>query len=101
MHLQGRRGFLSHTHIDDFGGAEGNEPKDAQALTALQDIMHELGMVQADAKICAPSQIMVWLGIFFNTKEMYMAIQEEKMGEIMLCLEGWRGRTRATRKELQ
>ena len=47
MHLQGRRGFLSHTHIDDFGGAEGNEPKDAQALTALQDIMHKLGMVQA------------------------------------------------------
>ena len=101
VYLHGRRGFLSRAYIDDFGGAEGTEPKADQALTALQDIMHDLGMVQAQAKICTPSQVMVWLGILFNTKEMYMAIPEEKMGEIMLCLEEWRVRTRATRKELQ
>ena len=101
IYLHGRRGFLSRAYIDDFGGAEGAEPRANEDLAALQRIMDELGLVQAEAKICKPSQTMVWLGIFFDTKEMYMAIPDEKMAEIMLCLGIWKSRTRATRKELQ
>ena len=101
VHLHGRRGFLSRAYIDDFGGVEGNKPRATEALGALQGIMDGLGVVQAAAKICPPSQVMVWLGIFFDTKEMYMAIPHDKLLEIMSCIESWRGRVRATRKEMQ
>ena len=101
VHLHGRRGFLSRAYIDDFGGVEGNKPRATEALGALQGIMDSLGVVQAAAKICPPSQVMVWLGIFFDTKEMYMAIPHDKLREIMSCIEYWRGRVRATRKEMQ
>ena len=101
VHLHGRRGFLSCAYIDDFGGVEGNKPRATEALGTLQGIMDNLGVVQAAAKICPPSQVMIWLGIFFDTKEMYMAIPQEKLTEIMACLESWRGRDSATRKEMQ
>ena len=101
VHLHGRRGYLSRAYIDDFGGAEGTEHRAAEALGTLQGIMNDLGIVQAEEKICHPSQVMVWLGIYFNTKEMYMAIPRDKLEEIMACLETWRGQSRATRKEMQ
>ena len=101
VHLHGRRGYVSRAYIDDFGGTESTESRASGALGALQGIMDDLGVVQAQAKICLPSQIMVWLGIYFNTKEMYMAIPHDKLDEIMICLEGWRDRTRASRNEIQ
>ena len=81
---------------------EGTKPRAAEALGNLQGVMDDLGVVQAAAKICPPpSQIMVWLGIIFNTQEMSMAIPPDKLREIMACLEAWRGKTTTTSKELQ
>ena len=100
VHLHGRRGFLSRAYINDFGGAESSEPRASEALSALQTIMNALGVAQAESKICLPSQIMTWLGILFNTLEMSMAIPARKMEEIMVCLEDWRGKVRASRSEM-
>ena len=101
VHLHGRRGFASKAYIDDFGGVESAEQRAAAALRALQGVMARLGVVQAEAKICLPSQRMVWLGIRFDTCEMSMAIPAEKLCEIMACLREWEGRLRATRKDMQ
>ena len=101
IHLHSRRGYLSRAYIDDFGGAERHETRAKAALQALQGIMGELGVVQAEAKICLPSQYMVWLGIQFDTIAMSMSIPKAKLAEIMDCLERWRGKLRATRKEMQ
>ena len=101
MHLHGRRGYLSHTYIDDLGGMEGTEQRAEEALSTLQGVMDDLGVVHGESKICRPSQFMGWLSIYFNTKETYMAIPHEKLEEIMTCLESWRGRTRATKREMQ
>ena len=99
--LHSRRGYVSWAYIDDFGGAEPSEPRASSALRALQRIMDDLGVVQAAAKICLPSQAMIWLGIFFDTVEMSMSIPEAKLAKIMLCLAAWRGKTQATRREMQ
>ena len=101
VHLHGRRGYSSRAYIDDFGGVETAEERAGSALATLQLIMDELGVVQAEAKICRPSQTMIWLGIYLNTKEMYMAIPTDKLGEIMECLAGWRSKTTTTRKDMQ
>ena len=99
--LHGRRGYVSRAYIDDFGGAEANEIRANNALRALQGIMGDLGVVQAESKICLPAQTMIWLGIYFDTLEMSMSIPEAKLAEIMLCLAGWQDKTRATRREMQ
>ena len=92
---------MSKAYIDDFGGVEPNEPTAADALQALQAIMDDLGVVQAEAKICRPAQAMIWLGIFFDTNDMSMSIPKARMGEIMACLGGWITRARATRRDMQ
>ena len=101
VHIHAKRGYVSRAYIDDFGGVETAQPRAQAALSALQDVMHSLGVVQASSKICLPSQFMVWLGIQFDTIAMSMAIPAAKLEEIMVCLEEWRGKLRATRKEMQ
>ena len=101
VHLHGRRGFLSRAYIDDFGGVEHAEHRAQTALETLQGIMDALGVQQAEGKICLPAQVMVWLGISFDTMAMSMTIPQEKMAEIMACLGDWSGKVRATRREIQ
>ena len=101
VHLHARRGYLSRAYIDDFGGVEPAEARAGAALSALQAIMDDLGVAQAESKICLPAQVMVWLGIQFDTREMSMTIPEEKLREIMACLRSWMGRLRASRKDIQ
>ena len=101
VHLHGRRGYVSRAYIDDFGGVESAECTAHKALAALQSIMNALGVQQAVEKICLPAQVMVWLGIEFDSLAMSMTIPKEKMGEIMQYLGEWGGKLRATRKEIQ
>ena len=100
-YLHGRRGFLSKAYLDDFGGAEASTERAGQALDTLQGVMRTLGMVEAQHKICPPSQQMVWLGIHYDTVAMRMTIPQAKMGEVMEVLETWRGRIRATKNQTQ
>ena len=101
VYLHGRRGFLSRAYIDDFGGVEGSHARDDDALSELQGIMGTLGVQQAEHKICLPAQVMIWLGIRFDSLAMSMEIPRDKMEEIMVSLEAWSGKIRATRKEIQ
>ena len=100
-HIHGQKGYLSRPYLDDFGGAERTQAQAGGALDTLQQIMRELGIVEAKHKICPPSQTMIWLGILFNSVEMTMTIPPEKMGEIMTTLDSWAGKTHATRTEMQ
>ena len=63
--------------------------------------MARLGVKQAEAKICLPSQQMIWLGIHFDTATMIMAISAPKIGEVMACLQVWQGKLWATRREIR
>ena len=100
-YIHGRQGYFSRSYLDDFGGAEKNEEQAGQALGTLQRIMHELGVVEALHKVCQPAQIMVWLGILFNTRKMEICIPPAKLTEVMEVVASWQGRQRATRGEMQ
>ena len=99
--VHGKHGFTSRPYLDDFGGAESAHQVALTALRTLQHIMAELGIVEALHKVCEPSTKMVWLGIEFDSEEMSMAIPKQKMEEIMRVLGEWKGRGRATQRELQ
>ena len=99
IHLQ--RGFISEPYIDDFGGAELTEPIAGDALFTLQDIFVQLGVAEAKHKVCPPSTTMVWLGILFDSINLTMSIPAPKLQEVVALVRSWRGRTRATRREIQ
>ena len=99
LHL--KRGFVSIAYIDDFGGAEGGKDRAEDALANLQDLFRELGMEEAPAKVCPPSQVMTWLGIQFDTVKMNMSIPPKKLEEIAETLRAWQGKARANLKEIQ
>ena len=99
--VHGQRGHLSRPYLDDFGGAEGTEDGAAAALKKLQCVMAELGVREAVHKVCGPAQQMTWLGLWYDSVAMTVSIPATKLQEIMETLESWRGKTRATRLEMQ
>ena len=58
-------------------------------------------MVEAESKICEPSQTMIWLGILFNTSEMTMSMPKAKLGDFLKDLQVWDGKIQATKKQMQ
>ena len=100
-HIHGKEGFSSVAYIDDLGGAEPTEAQADEALDALQAIFDEVGLQEASQKVCRPSQSMTWLGINFDSKEMTMTLQQEKIVEISEILAKWENKTRASLREVQ
>ena len=94
-------GYVSAPYIDDFGGAEKEQQTAGEALAALQNILRDLGLQEASHKICPPSQVLVWLGIEFDSRDMTMKIPPQKLDEIVKLVQTWGDKTVTTRKELQ
>ena len=93
--------FLVYPYIDDFGGAEKDKIKAEAALSSLQNTLMDLGLDEAKHKVCKPTQLMIWLGILFDTINMTMSIPKQKLQDIMKDLKGWANRMHATRREMQ
>ena len=100
-YIHGQRGFYSRAYLDDFGGGEATEQRASRALRTLQRVMQELGVREAEAKICLPAQTMVWLGILFDTVNMTMSVPQVKLQEVMEIVQQWQGRVRASRHDMQ
>ena len=101
IHIHKDKGYDSMAYIDDFGGAEHDLDTADLALATLQSILKDLGMAEAESKICPPTQIMTWLGIQFDTLHMTMSLPPKKRDEVAACLRNWEDRTRATLREVQ
>ena len=99
--VHGKQGYTSRPYLGDFGGAEASRDAADEALDKLQDIMAQLGLVEAAKKVCRPAQVMIWLGILFDSLDMSMRIPDAKMGEIGEILNEWEGKQRATQREMQ
>ena len=100
-YIHAQQGYHSKPYLDDFGGAEASLDVANRALDTLQRIMVALGVVEAKQKIHRPAQAMIWLGIYYDTVEVSMTIPAAKLEEIMVELGDWKGRTRATRGQMQ
>ena len=99
--VHAKKGFHSRPYLDDFGGAERDRPTAGKALTTLQGIMGELGLCEAQHKVCLPAQVMPWLGIDFDSVAMTMTIPPAKMIEVGQITQQWQGRRAASQKEMQ
>ena len=90
-----------HTWTISGGGAERDRPTAGKALTTLQGIMGELGLCEAQHKVCLPAQVLPGLGIDFDSVAMTMTIPPAKMIEVGQIIQQWQGRRAASQKEMQ
>lgn len=89
-------------HIDDFimVGKKGTD-ECAEAMRALKETCHKLGMPLDDNKEEGPSEVLTFLGIEIDSVRMEVRLPQEKLGELRSTLKRWRGMKSCCRKDLE
>ena len=87
-------------YLDDFAGVEKKEIA-FFAFELVRQIFKRSGLDESFEKACEPSEIMIFLGVLFNTKNMTMSIPSEKLSAIHSLIKDWRLRSHATLKDIQ
>ena len=93
-------GFSCLNYLDDFAGAE-NEQNATFAFLLLRELFRKSGIEEAADKASPPSQIMVFLGVLFNSNSMTMEITSERLVEIRSLINDWLVKEFASLKEIQ
>ena len=75
-------GYQCTNYIDDFGGADSAETAHS-AFRALGDLFSTLGLESSPDKDCTPSQIMIFLGILFNSVHITMSVTTDRLNELL------------------
>lgn len=97
-----RRGFVNCTsYLDDFLVTGRTREECWQAQQALINILRSLGFFVAWEKCVSPSQNITYLGVSFDTTEMFVKIPTGKLQELHAELEFFSGKKRATLKQIQ
>lgn len=93
-------GELIH-YLDDFLGGDTNHSTCKQNMQIFQQVMHELGVPLATEKTEGPSEILVFLGLLLNSRNMTVSIPQEKLEEIRQKIKHALSKEKITLKEMQ
>jgi hypothetical protein len=93
-------GIAILNYLDDLAGVETTD-KAWFAFYCLRQVLKESGLEESKDKACTPSEIMIFLGILFNSRTMTMEVTEDRLQEIKLLVVCWLNKTNATLRELQ
>ena len=73
------------------GGVAPTKEEATSHFTTVQATLHRLGIDEAKHKACPPAQVMIWLGLHFDTTEMTITIPPAKLTEIEALVAEWQG----------
>jgi len=93
-------GFAVLNYLDDLAGVEKKENVEF-AYQCIGELLRRCGLEESVDKACPPCQVMVFLGVLFNTITMTVEVTPERLKEIKELLGVWLGKEEATLKELQ
>ena len=93
-------GLAVLNYLDDFAGAESRE-RAQLAFLILRSIFVHSGIEEALDKACEPSEVMIFLGVLFNTEKMTMEITADRLKEIRDLILDWLDKESASLKEIQ
>lgn len=88
-------------YSDDLGGIETEETRAIQSFNDMGNLLSELGLKESKSKQCPPSQVMVYLGVEFDSVKMEMRVPAEKLAEVRAEIETWSRKTSAAKQPLQ
>ena len=93
--------FFVLNYADDFAGAESSYDRANLAFQSLGDLLAEIGLSESKAKACPPSTTMTYLGALFNTEDMCMYVDPDKMNELKIEIKQWLRKTTGKKSDLQ
>lgn len=96
-------GFLFYclNYADDFAGAESSLARAQLSFDTLGNLLTEIGLAESKSKASAPATTMTYLGVSFNTVDMCLHVDADKMVELKSELIKWVRKTTAKKYELQ
>ena len=100
MYIHGLDGYGGTSYLDDLIGVESPDVG-MDAYLNLGTVLYDVGLCENEEKACPPSTTQVVLGVLLNTTEMTISVTEERLKEIKVLLEKWRGMSSASKNELQ
>ena len=88
-------------HADDFAGAEQTHERAQLSFVSLGQLLADLNLIESESKACAPDTSMTYLGVLFDTVEMKLYVDSEKLLELKSELIIWVRKTVAKKSDLQ
>lgn len=99
-HMVEMRGYDLVAYLDDMVSAEvWDQAQDC--FTTIRYVIAMSGAEESEAKAVGPCCHMLFLGILFDTENMTLQIDQERLQEILGLLEEWLGATHMTRREIE
>lgn len=97
-----RRGYnCCVVYLDDFLIVCETKEMCNEALHVLIRLLRSLGFGISWPKVIGPTQSLVFLGILIDTTQCTLGLDAGKLGELKSKLQAFRGRKRATKRQLQ
>ena len=93
--------FFCLNYADDFCGCEAELSRAELSFATLGQLLFDIGLVESKSKACPPAKIMTYLGVSFNTVDMCMHVDPDKIVELKSELIKWSRKTVAKISELQ
>ena len=87
-------------YVDDFMGLD-TETNAWMAYQTLGNLLRDLGIDESLEKAIPPSEIVEFLGVLFNLREMTMSVTSERMQEFKEELDRWYIGKKYTKKQLE
>lgn len=94
-------GVTCYNYLDDIICLSESYEQGVQDQLLAISVLRRVGFYIAWEKVNSPSQKVVYLGIELNTVDMYMKLPEAKIEKILKELAFWKGKKKATLKQLQ
>ena len=96
-----KRGVWSKCYLDDFVGVEKRKVTADRSYRKVEDVAKTLGLDLSPHKCVAPATVVTWLGYTVDTRNMTVALPEQKIQEALELCSVWLKKEEATRKELR
>ena len=94
------RGYDLVSYLDDMVSAEVWDLAN-NCFLVLRQVIAMSGAEESEEKAVSPCTSMLFLGILFNTVDLTLRIDQERLQEILELLQGWLGMTHMSRKEVE
>lgn len=101
VHIMAKRGYQVLAYLDDYAAANSSLSEACESFNSFKQLAKHLGLELAPHKCRPPATDIEWLGYRVNTKDMTVAIPDEKMEETLKECARWMGRSRANLRMLQ
>lgn len=100
QYIADKRGLSIQNYIDDFPGCQVAPRAEVDAFT-FSDILRSSGLEENLDKRCLPNKRMTFKGVMFDLGTRTLEITPDRLTEIIVELEGWLSKEKASRREVQ